>query len=83
VEQEPGGAAGQAQVHRRKFMLIFRGGAVSRDDVSPSELQAHVARWYRWSDVADAEPPLGLRRRVRHDHEQRDGRDHEERASVK
>jgi hypothetical protein len=31
-------------------MLIFRGGAVSRDDMSPSELQAHVARWYTWSD---------------------------------
>src|ERR1700730_15118403 len=35
---------------RNKFMLIFRGGAVSRDDVSPSELQAHVEKWYRWSD---------------------------------
>jgi hypothetical protein len=35
---------------RSKFMLIFRGGAVSRDDVSPSELQAHVEKWYRWSD---------------------------------
>jgi hypothetical protein len=31
-------------------MLIFRGGAVSRDDVSPSVLQAHVKKWYRWSD---------------------------------
>ena len=31
-------------------MLIFRGGAVSRPDLSPSELQAHVAKWYRWSD---------------------------------
>ena len=36
--------------YRRKFMLIFRGGAVSRGDLSPSELQAHVARWYAWSD---------------------------------
>jgi hypothetical protein len=35
---------------RGKFMLIFRGGAVSRHDVSPSELQAHVEKWYRWSD---------------------------------
>jgi hypothetical protein len=33
-----------------KFMLIFRGGAVSRSDVSPTELQAHVAKWYTWSD---------------------------------
>jgi hypothetical protein len=36
--------------YRRKFMLIFRGGAVSRGDLSPSELQAHVAKWYAWSD---------------------------------
>jgi hypothetical protein len=50
VEQEPGGAAGHEQAHRRKFMLIFRGGAVSRGDMSPSELQAHVAKWYTWSD---------------------------------
>ena len=35
---------------RGKFMLIFRGGAVSRPDLSPSELQAHVEKWYRWSD---------------------------------
>lgn len=33
-----------------RYMLIFRGGAVSRDDVSPSELQAHLEKWYRWSD---------------------------------
>ena len=31
-------------------MLIFRGGAVSRDDVSPSVLQAHLERWYAWAD---------------------------------
>ena len=37
-------------VLRGKFMLIFRGGAVARRDVSPSELQAHVEKWYRWSD---------------------------------
>jgi hypothetical protein len=33
-----------------KFMLIFRGGAVSRSDLSPTELQAHVAKWHTWSD---------------------------------
>jgi hypothetical protein len=38
------------QALRSKFMLIFRGGAVSRDDLSPSELQAHVEKWYVWSD---------------------------------
>jgi hypothetical protein len=31
-------------------MLIFRGGAVARGDLSPSELQSHVAKWYTWSD---------------------------------
>ena len=31
-------------------MLIFRGGAVSRDDVSPSVLQAHLEKWYTWAD---------------------------------
>jgi hypothetical protein len=31
-------------------MLIFRGGAVSRKDLSPSVLQAHVEKWYAWSD---------------------------------
>jgi hypothetical protein len=31
-------------------MLIFRGGVGWRDDVSPSQLQAHVEKWYRWSD---------------------------------
>ena len=45
-----GGEAGEERAYRRKFMLIFRGGAVSREDVSPSELQAHVAKWYAWSD---------------------------------
>lgn len=35
---------------RAQYMLIFRGGAVARDDVSPSVLQAHVEKWYRWSD---------------------------------
>jgi hypothetical protein len=40
---------GEEQGLRGKFMLIFRGGAVSRHDLSPSELQAHVEKWYRWS----------------------------------
>ena len=31
-------------------MLIFRGGSVARQGLSPSELQAHVEKWYRWSD---------------------------------
>jgi hypothetical protein len=42
VDETAGGAS--------KFMLIFRGGAVSRSDLSPSDLQAHVAKWYTWSD---------------------------------
>ncbi|UWE10358.1 YciI family protein [Actinacidiphila bryophytorum] len=35
---------------RGTYMLLFRGGAVSRDDLSPSDLQAHLDKWYRWSD---------------------------------
>jgi hypothetical protein len=35
---------------RARYLLIFRGGAVSRDDLSPSVLQAHVEKWYRWAD---------------------------------
>ena len=31
-------------------MLIFRGGAVARDDMSPTALQAHLEKWYTWSD---------------------------------
>ncbi|WP_228555004.1 YciI family protein [Catenulispora pinisilvae] len=41
---------GEDHALRSKFMLIFRGGAVSSRDLSPSELQAHVEKWYRWSD---------------------------------
>lgn len=34
-----------------KFMYIFRGGGyASADPVSPTELQAHLARWTAWSD---------------------------------
>jgi hypothetical protein len=41
---------GEDHLLRSTFMLIFRGGAVSRHDLSPSELQAHVEKWYRWSE---------------------------------
>ena len=50
MEQERDRAGGGEQSHKRKFMLIFRGGAVARESVSPSQLQAHVAKWYAWSD---------------------------------
>lgn len=34
-----------------KFMYIFRGGGyASAEPVSPTELQAHLARWTAWSD---------------------------------
>jgi hypothetical protein len=32
-----------------KFMFIFRGGAFTRSDLSPSEMQAHLAKWYAWA----------------------------------
>jgi hypothetical protein len=44
-----GEAAGQEEA-RSRYMLVFRGGAVSRDDVSPSVLQAHLEKWYAWAD---------------------------------
>ena len=50
--------ASEERALRSKFMMIFRGGAVARHDLSPSELQAHVEKWYRWSD--------GLARQGRH-----------------
>lgn len=36
-------------------MLIFRGGAVSRGDVSPSVLQSHLEKWYAWADELSRE----------------------------
>ena len=46
VPEPPGGEPAPPST----FMLIFRGGAASRHDLSPSELQAHVEKWYRWSE---------------------------------
>ena len=40
----------ESTASQARYMLIFRGGAVSRDDLSPSVLQAHVEKWYRWAD---------------------------------
>lgn len=38
-----------------KFMLIFRGGGYSTPGaVSPTELQAHLARWNAWSEAVNA-----------------------------
>ncbi|MDB4941612.1 MAG: PhnB protein [Labilithrix sp.] len=35
-----------------KFMYLFRGGGYSQEDaVSPTELQAHLAKWGAWSDA--------------------------------
>lgn len=45
----PGGSTEPAKP-RARYLLIFRGGAVSRDDVSPSVLQAHLEKWYTWAD---------------------------------
>jgi hypothetical protein len=36
-------------------MLLFRGGAVARDDVSPSTVQAHLEKWYAWADELSRE----------------------------
>jgi len=34
-----------------KFMYIFRGGAFVAAQLSPSEMQAHMAKWYAWAKV--------------------------------
>jgi hypothetical protein len=34
-----------------KFMFIFRGGAFVTPGLSPSEMQVHLAKWYRWADT--------------------------------
>jgi hypothetical protein len=51
-ERDERDESGERAALRSKFMLIFRGGAVARRDrdLSPSELQNHVEKWYRWSD---------------------------------
>ena len=49
VTSEPADAAAASEPKGR-YMLIFRGGAVSRDDVSPSVLQGHLEKWYAWAD---------------------------------
>lgn len=33
-----------------KYMFIFRGGAPEMPDLSPTEMQAHLRKWYAWAD---------------------------------
>jgi hypothetical protein len=37
-----------------QFALIFRGGSVETSGLSPSEMQAHLRKWYEWSDALAA-----------------------------
>ena len=34
-----------------RFMYIFRGGAFVTPGLSPTEMQDHLAKWYRWADT--------------------------------
>ena len=34
-----------------RFMYIFRGGAFVTPGLSPTEMQEHLAKWYRWADT--------------------------------
>ncbi len=34
-----------------KFAFIFRGGAPEQPGMSAAEMQAHVKKWYVWSDA--------------------------------
>lgn len=37
-----------------KFIFVFRGGAAETPGMSPAEMQAHVRKWYAWSDALAA-----------------------------
>jgi hypothetical protein len=37
-----------------KFVFVFRGGAAEHPRMSPAEMQAHVQKWYVWSDALAA-----------------------------
>jgi hypothetical protein len=32
-----------------KYLFIFRGGAFVTEPLSPSEMQAHMTKWYAWA----------------------------------
>jgi hypothetical protein len=34
-----------------KFMYVFRGGAFVTPGLSPTEMQAHLQKWYAWADA--------------------------------
>lgn len=36
-----------------KFMYIFRGGAFVTETLSPTEMQAHMTKWYAWAQQLD------------------------------
>jgi hypothetical protein len=43
-----------------KFMYIFRGGAFVTGGLSPTEMQEHLAKWYRWSNgLTKGRPSVG------------------------
>ncbi|MCU1283154.1 MAG: PhnB protein [bacterium] len=37
-----------------KFVFIFRRGLSETSGMSPAEMQAHVRKWYAWSDALKA-----------------------------
>jgi hypothetical protein len=37
-----------------EFLFVFRGGAVEAPRLSPSEMQAHLKKWYEWSEALTA-----------------------------
>jgi hypothetical protein len=46
-EQRMNGRNEEANVP--KFMFIFRGGAQEYPDLSPTEMQEHLKKWYAWA----------------------------------
>jgi hypothetical protein len=49
-----------------KFMFIFRGGGYASGDLSPTQLQQHLAKWNAWSEGMRAAGKLGAAQALSH-----------------
>ena len=45
------GPRGRLKPNMPKFMYVFRGGAFVTPGLSPTEMQAHLVKWYEWAGV--------------------------------
>lgn len=49
-----------------KFMYVFRGGGYATGELSPTELQKHLAKWNAWSEGLRAAGKLGIAQALSH-----------------